>query len=482
MARLPWRVERSETLGRFLVATKDVEEGELILNESPMVVGPRQLTKPVCLGCHKELTPSSPGTPCLRCHWPVCSPACQASPQHDAECRATQAAGARVKVEHFGQINMMYACITVLRALGLKDGSRKIWEDYTKFDSHLEERIKTPVYNKVNKEKVVFFILKYLNIQRYSDLEILEACGKLDTNCFEIKQNGLNLRAMYRTACIMSHNCRPNTRHTFDPDNAINIYSTGRIRKGEVISATYTNSLWSTIDRRDHLKMSKCFWCQCARCSDPTEFGSYMSATRCSRCTGDLQHLVSDDPLNNEANFSCEKCSNIQKASQIRTGNMTIANELKELDRSKLENLTGFLSKYEPILGPSNAHVVEIKYAIVALLANRPPYDLENLSKEELELKAALATQLLELAEQVEPGSSRWRGQLLLELQMAQVALAAGLEETGAIGKMAARERAEEAMANLQEGARILQVEPDMKEAVQARLSAVSTLLAKWEE
>ena len=201
-----------------------------------------------------------------------------------------------------------------------------------------------------------------------------------------------------------------------------------------------------------------------------------MSATRCSRCTGDLQHLVSDDPLNNEANFSCEKCSNMQKASQIRTGNMTIANELKELDRSKLENLTGFLSQYEPILGPSNAHVVEIKYAIVALLANRPPYDLENLSKEELELKAALATQLLELAEQVEPGSSRWRGQLLLELQMAQVALAAGLEETGAIGKMAARERAEEAMANLQEGARILQVNMTISNGVSPQLCQLSFL------
>ena len=46
--------------------------------------------------------------------------------------RATKAAGSRVKVEHFGQINMMYACITVLRALGLKEGPRKIWEDYTK--------------------------------------------------------------------------------------------------------------------------------------------------------------------------------------------------------------------------------------------------------------------------------------------------------------------------------------------------------------
>ena len=47
MARLPWRVERDDRVGRFLVATRDLQEGELLLQESPMVVGPRQLTKPV---------------------------------------------------------------------------------------------------------------------------------------------------------------------------------------------------------------------------------------------------------------------------------------------------------------------------------------------------------------------------------------------------------------------------------------------------
>ena len=127
---------------------------------------------------------------------------------------------------------------------------------------------------------------------------------------------------------------------------------------------------------------------------------------------------------------------------------MTIANELKELNRAKLENLMGFLSQYEPILGPTNAHVVEIKYAVVMLLANRKPYVLENLTQEQLELKASLAEQLLQLATMVEPGSSRWRGQLLLELQVAQMS----------IGRVAAKERAEEAMSNLQESARILQV------------------------
>jgi hypothetical protein len=105
------------------------------------------------------------------------------------------------------------------------------------------------------------------------------------------------------TSTLLTFSSRPNTRHTFDPDHSINLYSTVRIAKGQVISATYTNSLWSTTDRRDHLKMSKCFWCACERCADPTEFGSYMSSTRCSRCTAELSHLVSDDPLNGEANY-----------------------------------------------------------------------------------------------------------------------------------------------------------------------------------
>lgn len=40
----------------------------------------------------------------------------------------------------------------------------------------------------VNKEKVVMFMQHYLRlITKFSDLEILDACAKLDTNCFEIR-------------------------------------------------------------------------------------------------------------------------------------------------------------------------------------------------------------------------------------------------------------------------------------------------------
>ncbi|XP_023326741.1 uncharacterized protein LOC111700149 isoform X2 [Eurytemora carolleeae] len=488
--KLPYRVERSKKLGRFLAATKDLAEGELILQESPMVIGPRQLTKPVCLGCHKEIASSSEMIKCIRCNWPVCSLKCQDSPQHDPECRATKAAGSKVNVEVFNQTNMMYACITVIRALALQDGPKKVWEDYVKFDSHLDERIKTPIYNKVNKEKVVFFMHHYLGIKRYSDLEILEASGKLDTNCFEIRQNGQNLRAMYRTACIISHDCTPNTRHTFSPDNSINIYTTRKIEKGSIISATYTNTLWPTLQRREHLNMSKCFWCSCRRCRDPTELGSYLSAIRCSRCLGfrdnvqnnDLQYITPTNPLNPESLWKCSKCTNIQKASQIKSGNASVSNELSQVNKGSCEALLKFLHAQEPVLGPNNHHVVEVKYTIVSILGNRKPYMLSDLSMELLQIKERFCRELLNIADLIEPGYSRWRGQLLLELQMAIVALAAGQAEAGMISKSKAKEKAEEGLQTLTLASSILQVEPEMKETLMDRIQSVSDLLASWEE
>ena len=39
-------------LGNHLVANKNIKEGEVILQESPLVMGPAQQTVPVCLGCY----------------------------------------------------------------------------------------------------------------------------------------------------------------------------------------------------------------------------------------------------------------------------------------------------------------------------------------------------------------------------------------------------------------------------------------------
>merc|ERR1712107_863466 len=184
--------------------------------------------------------------------------------------------------------------------------------------------------------------------------------------------------------------------------------------------------------------MSKCFWCTCPRCTDPTEMGSFVSAVRCSRCKGfsddvqsdDAQYLTPSNPLDHESVWRCGKCTNIQRASQIKSGNQAIADELAQVSRGNCEGLLQFLHKNEPLLGPNNHHIMEVKYTIVSMLGNRKPYLLTDLSMELLQIKERFCRELLNVADIIEPGYTRWRGQLLLELQMAIVALGAGQAET----------------------------------------------------
>ena len=42
-------------MGRFIIATRDLKPGELILTESPLVIGPMAVTPPICLGCYKNI-------------------------------------------------------------------------------------------------------------------------------------------------------------------------------------------------------------------------------------------------------------------------------------------------------------------------------------------------------------------------------------------------------------------------------------------
>ena len=102
-------------------------------------------------------------------------------------------------------------------------------------------------------------------------------------------------------------------------------------------------------------------------------------------------------------------------------GNTTIVNEMKELKRHDLNSLINFLNKYENLLGSSNHHIVEIKYAIMMMLGNNENYSLETLSQQQLELKETFCKQLLDIADKIEPGCTKIRGQILLELQTTQV-------------------------------------------------------------
>lgn len=46
-----FQITSDEKYGRYIVASKNIKSGEVILKESPIIKGPPQLTGPVCVGC-----------------------------------------------------------------------------------------------------------------------------------------------------------------------------------------------------------------------------------------------------------------------------------------------------------------------------------------------------------------------------------------------------------------------------------------------
>jgi formylmethanofuran dehydrogenase subunit E len=77
------------------------------------------------------------------------------------------------------------------------------------------------------------------------------------------------------------------------------------VKKGEQLTTTYTDTLKTTFERRRHLKKTKIFDCDCSRCEDPSENGTYGSSFLCEKCGG---LVISMNSLDNKSHWICQKC------------------------------------------------------------------------------------------------------------------------------------------------------------------------------
>lgn len=248
--------------------------------------------------------------------------------------------------------------------------------------SHLEHLRNSALYLAL-KQYVVPIILNNLKMTT-SEEEILNICSIFDTNAFDVRDTkGLvNVRALYATVSLIAHDCKQNTRHYFVGDDfEIYVNATVPIKKGELITTSYTQSLWGTLARRKHLKQTKYFNCICSRCKDPTEFDLYVGSIYCTMCretdkTNSCPKMISVDPLNPDANYKCEKCEHVIAAKQIEFGNDALRKEILSVDKTDPKQFEIFLEKYNNVLHPNNAHVLEVKYALSQMYGNLKGYNI----------------------------------------------------------------------------------------------------------
>ena len=62
---LTFQICQSEELGKYVTANQDLKSGQVLFSESPLVVGPVQMTVPVCLECYTPVDGSFKYESCL---------------------------------------------------------------------------------------------------------------------------------------------------------------------------------------------------------------------------------------------------------------------------------------------------------------------------------------------------------------------------------------------------------------------------------
>ncbi|CAD7014467.1 protein msta [Ceratitis capitata] len=466
--QLPYRIEKSSVLGRYLVANRDLKAGELLTIEEPLAIGPCVSADAVCLGCYMPVELKETQFCCEACKWPMCGPQCGGLHQptghtvqecellreHKLGAALTAACGKADLVKNY------YELILIVRILLLKHHAPDKYAYILQMESHTELRKANTELWQHYEQNVVQRLQRDWGLDTVSAEDIHAICGIVDVNCFEIGQNLAKARCLYKSAFLLAHDCCPNTAHTDDPQSYAIILRTSRsISKDEGITLSYAYTLQGTLKRRDFMHAGKLFWCCCDRCSDPKELGTDCSALVCPKCkTGSVRSTA---PLNQEAEWRCDRCDYTLQYKEILKLLDAINYNLETIDAHNIPGLEGFLKKYERVLGPNHYLILSAKYSLCQIYGRIEGYLLHTMSIENVEKKEQYCRDFLRIINVLEPGLTRLRGLILYELHGAIMMRSQRLMMTGGISESNFKRNIKEVIRCLQESKDILLLEPE---------------------
>jgi hypothetical protein len=117
---------------------------------------------------------------------------------------------------------------------------------------------------------------------------------------------------LYPLVSKVLHQCFSNVKLVIDYDkkkrdpDEISVVATVPIKRGEALSQFYGRADIGTYERQRNQLDNYFFSCQCQRCLDPTELGTYLSAIKCpaQNCPG---YLLSQNPLDEDSVWACDQ-------------------------------------------------------------------------------------------------------------------------------------------------------------------------------
>ena len=274
-------------------------------------------------------------------------------------------------------------------------------------------------------------------------------------NAFEIRGVGDSIRGLYPLTAMMNSSCRPNTQNSIDTDWVCRVRAVRAISKGEEITDTYTTTLSNTLFRRKQLKDSKYFDCSCARCSDPTEFGSHFSTLLC-RSKGCGGYVLCRHPLIYSSTWACLKCGVEVEGEEVRREQEEWEEKVEAAPR-EIKVQEELLQSLRQVYHPSHNLCTDVMFNLLPMYGARG--GKEELV-EEAEKKEKLCEELLTTMDKVIPGGFRMRGMMLVEQHTTKSFLLRCRLEAGECSKAEVARRLGALRSGLLEAITILGYEP----------------------
>nr|XP_023023428.1 protein msta-like [Leptinotarsa decemlineata]XP_023023437.1 protein msta-like [Leptinotarsa decemlineata]XP_023023444.1 protein msta-like [Leptinotarsa decemlineata] len=397
-----WEI-RESTMGGFgIFAKKDIEVGEIIFHDLPILFGPRcqvGTTTTTCIGCFSNSNLNK----CInKCGLLLCQ-TCQNSPNHYKDCTLIQRF--RDGRDLGNSTSEVTRCLTPLRSLLLSEEDLEVVRNlkYHSGRQHGEE------------VRIIKEVLK-LDLSEEVQEFLMFVCSIMDANAFEVVaqhgDNQVSMRGLYPLGSLANHRCYPNATHMFDDKHRMVVRASVFIKKDTEIFHSYLRLIWGTITRMFHLRNTKHFICSCERCVDPTEFGTYMSAILCESCRG---NVIPINPLKH-SQWRCEDCQKAVPLKDVARVFSLIGSTLRGLDDSDFKYIYSFLTKKLTSMLPQYGEViVELKYKMIWILGYKEGYQWKDLTMDLLKLKREYCQNILDLLKKLKIGQCHLRGLLLYE-------------------------------------------------------------------
>ena len=165
-----------------------------------------------------------------------------------------------------------------------------------KMVDHVQERKKDVIEWSSVEERIINVVQKIFNEDDISETLLHKLYGIICTNSISIG----DMICLYPILSMINHSCAANSVYTFNTEtNSVILRAKRNIEAGEEITLCYTDP-WDGQPSRKMKLMKTWFFecrsaphhssqlsapcCRCPRCCDVTEFGTNISALKCSSC------------------------------------------------------------------------------------------------------------------------------------------------------------------------------------------------------